>query len=119
MKAKKQDNIGVAPLKSNGGLTNDSKEKEEILNNQFKSVFTKLDPNSQIPPLKKRSTSNISKLDITSEGVHKLLKNVNPSKAMGPDGIPNTVLKTCAEELAPSISAIFQKSIDTGTLPED
>ena len=51
MKAKKQDNMGVAPLKSNGGLTNDSKVEAEILNNQFKSVFTKLDPNSQIPPL--------------------------------------------------------------------
>ena len=70
-KAKKQDNTGVAQLKSNGCFTNDSKEKAEILNNQFKSVFPKLDPNSQIPPLITRSISNISKLDITSEGVHK------------------------------------------------
>ena len=41
MKSKKQDNIGVAPLKRSGGLTNESKKKAEILSNQFKSVFTK------------------------------------------------------------------------------
>ena len=42
MKSKKQDKIGVAPLKRSGGLTNESKEKAAILSNQFKSVFTKL-----------------------------------------------------------------------------
>lgn len=56
-----------------------NKEKTEILNNQFKSVFTEWDQNSQKPVLKKRI---ISILDITSEGIQKLLKNVNPSKAM-------------------------------------
>ncbi len=38
---------------------------------------------------------------------------------MGPDEISNTVLKTCAQELAPCISEIFQKSVDQGVLPTD
>ena len=51
----------------------------------------------------------------------KLLKNINIHKAMGPDGIPNILLKTCAEELSFGLtcSAIFQYSLDTGTLPLD
>ena len=41
IKSRKQDNIGVAPLKTNGQLVNDSKGKAEILMRQFKSVFTR------------------------------------------------------------------------------
>jgi hypothetical protein len=48
-----------------------------------------------------------------------LLQDINPSKASGPDGIPNRILKECASQIAPSLTVIFQKSIDTGTLPED
>ena len=52
MKSKKQDNIGLAPLKRSGGLTNESKEKAEILSNQFKSIFTKLKRFRDDPALK-------------------------------------------------------------------
>jgi hypothetical protein len=38
---------------------------------------------------------------------------------MGPDQIPNIVLKTCAKGLAPGMTKIFQKSIDCGELPDD
>jgi hypothetical protein len=34
-------NICIAPLRHKGSMTNDSKEKANILNDQFKSVFTK------------------------------------------------------------------------------
>ena len=119
MTSKKQDNIGVAPHKRYGGLTNESKEKAEILNNQFKYVFTKPKPNISTTVLPQRAGSTIQNLKITVEGVEKLLKNTNPSKAMGPDRIPNIILKTCADELAPCLRNIFQKSVDCGTLPND
>ena len=51
--------------------------------------------------------------------MEKLLQNINPSKASGPDNIPNKVLKQCAKHLALSMSLIFQLSLDIGTLPED
>ena len=38
---------------------------------------------------------------------------------MGPDGIPNIVLKNCAEEISQWLSTIFQFSLDSGTLPSD
>ena len=40
-KAKKQDNISIAPLRHKGSMTNDSKEKANVLNDQLKYVFTK------------------------------------------------------------------------------
>ena len=42
IKAKRQDNIGVAPLKRKGNLYSESKDKAQILVEQFYSVFTKL-----------------------------------------------------------------------------
>ena len=39
--AKKQDNIGIAPLRHKGSMTNDSKEKANTLSDQFKSVLAK------------------------------------------------------------------------------
>ena len=109
-KAKKQDNIGIAPLRHKGSMTNDSKEKAKlyILNDQFKSVFTK----STSTTLEKSTIDrgfNIKTLKIEEQGVLKLLKDINPSKTMGPDQIPNIVLKTCAKTLAPGMTKIFQK----------
>ena len=53
------------------------------------------------------------------EGVKKLLQNLKPNKAAGPDRIPNRVLKELAEELAPIIAALFTQSLETGTVPRD
>ena len=51
--------------------------------------------------------------------VQKLLQGINISKAQGPDKIANIMLKTCAIQLAPALSTIFQRSIDLGKLPSD
>ena len=93
---KKQDNIGIAPLRHKGSMTNDSKEKANTLNDQFKSVFIK----STLTTLEKSTIDrgfSIKTLKIGEQGVFKLLKDIHPSKAMGPDQIPNIVLKTCAK----------------------
>ena len=53
------------------------------------------------------------------KGVEKLLSNLKTSKAVGPDIIPNIVLKTCASELSVGLGSILKYSLDTGTLPMD
>jgi hypothetical protein len=42
-----------------------------------------------------------------SSPVSKLLANINPSKASGPDNIPNRILKECAIHLAPILKTIL------------
>ena len=61
----------------------------------------------------------LSGIDIETSGVSKLLKNISAAKANGPDSIPNTILKECADNIAPDLSAIFQLSINSGSLPSD
>ena len=49
----------------------------------------------------------------------KLLKGLNPSKALGPDELHPRVLKVLAIELGPVFAHLFQQSIDTGEIPKE
>ena len=49
----------------------------------------------------------------------KLLLNINPNKATGPDGIPGRLLKLCAHELVEVFQLLFQISLDQGLVPND
>ena len=46
-----------------------------------------------------------------------LLKCIDPRKATGSDGIPGLLLKYCADLLAPSVAALFNASLTSGTVP--
>ena len=87
VKSQRQDNCGVAPLKSptSGELFSDSLSKAKILNKQFCSVFTsdQEDPYSDStlhgPPL-----PSIDTISFEVKGVEKLLNNLNPKKSQWP-----------------------------------
>ena len=53
------------------------------------------------------------------ELVTKLLKGLNPSKALEPDELYHKVLKELATELGPVFAHLFQQSIDTGEIPKE
>ena len=102
----------------NDRLEVENKSKAEILLKQFVSVFTKFQK-GDIPSVKKVVNSSLDHITVTTVGVAKLLGKIQVGKASGPDEIPNVVLKECAVELAPAVAFLFQRSIDTGTLPVD
>ena len=56
---------------------------------------------------------------ISKDGVIKLLKGLNPSKALGPDELHLRVLKELATELGPVFAHLFQQSMDTGEIPKE
>ena len=58
-------------------------------------------------------------IEIDVHGVEKLLSNIKPNKASGPDAIPCRVLKEAASELAPILTDIFATSLSSGKLPAD
>jgi hypothetical protein len=96
----KKDSSGVAPLRSDGLLVDDTKDKAEILNRQYFSVFTPEDTDEQLPPLNDNFQS-MPEIKATILGTEKLLKNLDPTKATGPDQIPARILKQFAAEFAP------------------
>ncbi len=56
---------------------------------------------------------------VTENGVRKLLSNLKPHKAAGPDQIKPRILKECATEIAPILTSLFNKSISSGTVPKE
>ena len=58
-------------------------------------------------------------ITITVQGVGKLLTGLNPNKAQGPDEISPRLLKELHTEVAPILTTIFQRSLDTGIVPND
>ena len=118
IKATKKDRVGTAPLKDNGILFSDAKNKAEILNKQYQSVFSKEDPTS-IPTPSEASFPSMPEIVISQEGVLKLLKDLKENKASGPDNIPSRVLKVAAEPVSLCLQLLFTASLRTGTVPND
>ena len=56
---------------------------------------------------------------VDEDKVMVLLAKICPSKATGSDGIPGMLLKVCADILAPSLTLIINKSLETGTIPTE
>ncbi|XP_072021366.1 uncharacterized protein [Amphiura filiformis] len=119
LKTKKQEVFGVSTLKTaDGKFASSTTEKANALNDQFCSVFTKED-HRNAPSHKTHDITDISGITITTPGVEKLLKEIKPNKAAGPDEIPGRVLRECASSVAPVLSKIFNKSLSSGELPRD
>ena len=118
IKSRRCDNVGVAPLMKEGILHSSPEVKAELLNKQFASVFTDEDTQN-MPNLGPSPHPEVPLFQITSPGVLKLLQNINPNKATGPDGIPGRVLKECAQELAPVLTHLFQASLHQGKIPHE
>lgn len=72
IEAKRQDNIGVSPLKDGGQLYSDSKTIAKILVRLFKLVFLR-DTDNQLPDMKNPSTQQIHHISISTAGVCMLL----------------------------------------------
>ena len=117
--SQKKDTQGIPPLKrKNGkGLAQSDLEKAEEFNGQFKEVFNK-NEHTRVPLLD-RSAPFMNDIAVSKDGVIKLLKDLNPSKALGPDELHPRVLKELATELGPVFAHLFQQSIDTGEIPKE
>ena len=90
--------------------------KSEILNSQFSSVFTKEDRENN-PKMGSGPKPGLGPLIISEHGVLKQLSSLSPNKVYDPDQIPPWFLKDYAAEIAPTLTDIFQDSIDSGTVP--
>ncbi|MCG7876680.1 MAG: reverse transcriptase domain-containing protein [Candidatus Thiodiazotropha endolucinida] len=119
VKSKKQESFGISPLLNQDGfLHSSSHNKAEILNKQFQSAFTRENLNN-IPDMGPSNIPSMAPIHISTPGITKLLKNLKPHKASGPDGVPTRLLLLAADEVSPMLTRIFQTSLDTGSVPKD
>ena len=117
--SQKKDNQGMPPLKRRGGtdITASETEQADEFYSQFTDVFNKND-HSEVPFLSK-SAPFMDDIIVSNEGVSKLLKGLNPPKALGPDELHPRVLKELATELGPDFAHLYEKFLDTGENPKE
>ena len=87
-----------------------------ILTRQFTSVFTD-DTKTLHPDLGPRPYPSMEDITVSCEGVVKLLKNVKPHKAAGPDDIPLMLFNEATDEIALAITLLFQASLNQSNTP--
>lgn len=59
----------------------------------------------------------LNSLVLREDEVYNVLLNIDPSKALGSDGLSTILLKTCARELTPSLCALLNLSLVEDKLP--
>lgn len=69
-------------------------------------------------PAKSRGIT-ISDIRVTQIAVEKKLRELDASKAQGPDGIPAKVLKELCKEIALPFTHLFNKSLESGCIPQE
>ena len=118
VKRKNHTQSGLPLKRRNGsGLAESDLEQAEEFNGQFTDVLSK-SKYTQVP-LPNRLAPFLKEIHASAEGVTKLLKCLNPSKALEPDELHPKVLKELASELGPMFAHRFQQSIDTGEIPKE
>ena len=107
---KKTPKVSYPFKKRNGsGVAQSEFDKADEFNGQFADVFTKTEHNQV--PLLDRSASFMEEIVVTKEGLTKLLKGLNPSKALGPDELHPRVLEELETELGPVFAHLFSNRL--------
>ena len=89
------------------------------MNDYFCTVFTPDRNNEELPSIGDSPFLSIPKIKLQASGITKLLKDLDPSKAAGPDHIPAKFLKLFAEDLTPCLFVLFSASLKQGVIPTD
>jgi hypothetical protein len=97
-----------------------------MFNNYFSSVFTSQEDlqsnNATTTDINYTissgsPTQSIDQLSVTESDVLRTLKSLDPDKALGLDEIPGRILKVTVNQIAPSLTHLFIKSLQVGVVP--
>lgn len=89
------------------------------MNEHFASVFTTENLESFPSFNRVIEDADLSFLQCSADDVRKILAELKPRKSPGPDGIHPMILRNCAENLASSLSGIFNTSFASGKMPHN
>ena len=118
IKSTGKDSSGISPLRHQGIVHSDATSKADILAEHFSAIYTHEQP-GPLPNKGPSSYSSMPDINISATGIQHILSNLKPHKAAGPDTIPPTVLKELSHQSSPILEIIFNKSLQTGQVPND
>lgn len=90
-------------------------EATDLFSNYFKSVYATASHDEV--PFTQASSRNIPILKLSAEDIRRKISTLDASKGSGPDGLPNSLLKSCVEGFLAPLVLLFNKSLQTGHFP--
>ena len=117
VKSSRSVKITANLFRDNQSFITDSRDKANLLNSFFHSVFIPAQATTTTPNLPLSSDKALSNIQLTENEVFKAPDGLDPSKACGSDGIPGKLLKMTANTIAPSLCQIYNLSLSQGVVP--
>ena len=115
-RTKSKIDIPIGPLEQNGKMCEDAYGMNNVLQEQFISVFSHPKfVHTNIYSLSQNGIMTDINADITDmqEAINKLPTKSSP----GPDGIPTILLKNCVHGITEPLLILFRKTFRSGSIP--
>lgn len=112
----------IGPFQVDGRLVSDPMEKSVILKAQYESAFSipvSEEAGSDVDQAESGDLVSLGDLYFSENDIVESIKELNPSSASGPDGVPAVLLRNCREELKLPLYRLWRTSLDTGSLPDE
>ena len=106
-------------LEVNGKKITDRDEIVEAFTRFFENIYKCEGNKNEVTKLKLQNRNeNENEPKVTKQEVLKVLGDIKPGKAPGPDQIMNDMLRIGSEQIAPILSEIFTDIINSGKIPQ-
>ena len=109
----------IPPLLVTDSFETNFLTKANIFNDHFSNQCNVFNNGSTLPDFSYKNNSRIDNVIINSNSIIKIIKDLNPTKAHGWDGISIKMIKICGESIIPPLMIIFNNSLLTGAFPEN
>ena len=112
------DHITPPPLLVVGKIITNCQEKVKLFNDYFLLQCKPINNKSVLPDFNPVTEKRLYNIKINSKQISDIIKNLNVSKAHGPDEISGRMIEICGENITLPLSIIFNNIIKTGIFPD-
>ena len=116
--SKSKPKVGPLLDPTTNELTDDPLAMANILQNQYKSVFTQPLPNYDLPQIDEPTIPILEDFNLLIEEFTKEIESLSPSSAPGPDGFPAILLLKTKDNIALPLQIIWRNILNKGTTPK-
>jgi hypothetical protein len=107
----------VAGLENYYGLQRESQTRAASLPDELNAFYARIEVSNTEACTRAPAVLDDCVITLSVANVSKTFKQVNIHKAVGPDGLPVSVLKACADQLASVFTDIFNLSLTKSVIP--
>ena len=107
----------IPPLLVNNMFILNCNEKAKLFNDFFSKQCMPIITSSVLPPLNYLTDNRIDHIEIQCDEILSLIRNLNPNKATGSDGISGQMLLLCDNSVVLPLKIIFQNILVASTYP--